>query len=158
MLILLTIWIFWLISVFNHFWQTARIKSDCNGKWTDNDLVRNWTLYYLTKVVKWLSCFVSTYLYVHWLCIFIMLHTRLEWIWALGVYVTQSNTRQWNIQISTHNATQSFGQLAKWLNARSGTRRFRVWFPLQSLKFQILRLLQARSSLTFRQLKSVDSL
>ena len=158
MLILLTMWIFWSISVFNHFRQTARIKSDCNGNWTDNDLVRKWTLCYLSKVVKWLSCFVSTYLYMHWLCTFIMSHKRLQWIWSLGMCVTQSCTRKWNIQISTHNATQSFSQIAKWLNAGSGTRRFRAWFPLQSLKFQILRLFQGRSSLTFRQLQSVDSL
>ena len=149
MLILLTMWIFWSISVFNHFRQTAR---------TGNDLVRKWTPYYLTKVVKWLSFFVSTYLYVHRLCTFIMSHKRLQWIWTLGVCVTQSCTRKWNIQISTHNATQSFSQIAKWLNAGSGTRRFRAWFPLQSLKFQILRLFQGRSSLTFRQLQSVDSL
>ena len=48
--------------------------------------------------------------------------------------------------------------LAKWLSVRLQTKWFCVRFQLQSLKLQILRLLRAKSSLTFRQLQSVDSL
>ena len=37
--------------------------SDCNGNRTHNHLVRKRTLNHLTKLAKWLSCVVSTYLY-----------------------------------------------------------------------------------------------
>ena len=46
----------------------------------------------------------------------------------------------------------------KCLNAHLRTKWLCVQVQLQSLKIQILYLLQARSSLTFRQLWSVDSL
>ena len=42
--------------------------------------------------------------------------------------------------------------LAKWLSVRLRTKWFWVRVQLQSLHLQILRLLRARSSLTFRQL------
>ena len=42
--------------------------------------------------------------------------------------------------------------LAKWLSVHLWTKWFWVWFQLQSLKLEILHLLWARSSLTFRQL------
>ena len=48
--------------------------------------------------------------------------------------------------------------LAKWLNVRLQTKWLWVRVPLQKLKLQILCLLRARFSLTFRQLESVDSL
>ena len=48
--------------------------------------------------------------------------------------------------------------LAKWLSVRLRTKWFWVRVQLQSLKLQIWHLLRARSSLTFRQLWSVDSL
>ena len=53
--------------------------------------------------------------------------------------------------VKTHNTAQSFGQFmnSNWLC---------VWIQLQSLKLQVLCLLRARSSLTFRKLQSVDSL
>ena len=47
---------------------------------------------------------------------------------------------------------------AKWLSVHLRTKWFWVQVQLQSLKLQISRLLRARSSLTFRQLQSVDSL
>ena len=46
----------------------------------------------------------------------------------------------------------------KWLSVRLWTKWLWVRVPLQSLKLQISRLFWARSSLTFRQLWSVDSL
>ena len=40
------------------------------------------TLNHLTKLVKWLTCFVCTHLYINWrLCAYIKLDTRLEWIY-----------------------------------------------------------------------------
>ena len=49
-------------------------------------------------------------------------------------------------------------RLAKWLSARLRTKWLWVRVPLLSPKLQISHLFQARSSLMFRQLKSVDSL
>ena len=51
-----------------------------------------------------------------------------------------------------------FASLAKWLSVHLWTEWLWVRVQLQSLKLQILRLLRARSSLTFRQMQSVDSL
>ena len=48
--------------------------------------------------------------------------------------------------------------LANWLSVRLWTKWLWVRVQLQSLKLQIPRLLWARSSLTFRQLESVDTL
>ena len=45
--------------------------------------------------------------------------------------------------------------LAKWLSVRLRSKWLWVRVQLQSLKLQISRLFQARSSLTFRQLESV---
>ena len=67
-------------------------------------------------------------------------------------------------RIRTHNyligkqTLNQLAKLAKWLSVRLPTKWLWVWIPLQSLKLQILRLLRERSSLTFRQLQSVDSL
>ena len=47
--------------------------------------------------------------------------------------------------------------LAKWLIVRLRSKWLWVQIPLQSLKLQISPLFQVRSSLTFRQLQSVDS-
>ena len=47
---------------------------------------------------------------------------------------------------------------SKWLSVRLQTKWLWVRIPLQLLKFQISRLFWARSSLTFRQLQSADSL
>ena len=63
--------------------------------------------------------------------------------------------------IRTHNhlvCKRTLNHLAKWSSVRLQTKW--LWFrvPLQSLKLQISRVFQARSSLTFRQLQSVDSL
>ena len=43
----------------HHIWSL----SDSNGILTHNDLVCKWTLNHLAKLVKWLSCVVSTYPY-----------------------------------------------------------------------------------------------
>ena len=61
----------------------------------------------------------------------------------------------------THNhlvCKQTLNHLAKWLNVHLRTKWLQVRVPLLSLKLQILHLFQARSSLTFRQLWSADSL
>ena len=54
---------------------------DCNGARTHNHLVHKWTLSYLAKLAKWLSCVVSTYLYGTFDYIFLSCHVRVsEWI------------------------------------------------------------------------------
>ena len=79
----------------------------------------------------------------------------------------QSETRTWQDNNIQSNApyrkvltTQlnHWASFTKWLRVHLWTKWLWVRVPLQSLKFQISRLLQARSSLTFRQLCSVDSL
>ena len=53
----------------------------------------------------------------------------------------------------------TLASLAKWLSVRLRAKVLVVVrVQLQSLKLQISRLFQARSSFTFRQLQSVDSL
>ena len=55
--------------------------SDCNWARTHNYLVRKLTLNHLAKLVKWLSCVVSTYLYGAFDCMFLPCHVRIsEWI------------------------------------------------------------------------------
>ena len=49
-------WFLWLF--------TYRNKIDCNGTRTHNHLVNKRTFNHLTKLVKWLGCIVSTYLYI----------------------------------------------------------------------------------------------
>ena len=56
------------------------------------------------------------------------------------------------IQISTHKQLNHLASLAKWLSVHLWTKWLWVRVQLQSLKLQISRLFQARSSLTFRQL------
>ena len=52
-------------------WNRRDIWSlnDCSGTWTNNHLVRKRTLNHLPKLTRWLSCVVSTYLYVAFDCI-----------------------------------------------------------------------------------------
>ena len=83
------------------------LLSDCNWTRTHNHLVRKRTLNHLAKLIKWLSCVVSTYLY--------------------GIYIYELSG----------------------CGFESGCSHF---------KLQISRLFQARNSLTFRQMWSVDSL
>ena len=60
--------------------KKMRDAGDCNGTRTHDQLICKRTLKYFVKLAKWLSCVVSTYLYGMLLCVFIMSHTRLEWI------------------------------------------------------------------------------
>ena len=53
--------------------------SDCNWTRTHNHLVRKQTLNHLAKLAKWLSCVVSTYLYIVFDCMFLLCHYRV-WI------------------------------------------------------------------------------
>ena len=60
-----------------HIWRL----SDCNGTRTHNHLLRKRTLNHLAKLAKWLSCVVSTYLYVPFDCMFLSCNVRVwEWI------------------------------------------------------------------------------
>ena len=55
--------------------------SDCNGIRTHYNLVPKGTLNNLAKLVNWLSCVVSTYLYSAFDCMFLSCHVRdSEWI------------------------------------------------------------------------------
>ena len=69
------------------------------------------------------------------------------------------NNIQWNTMYRYVLRTQfnRLASLAKWLSVHLWTKWLWVWAQLQSLKLQILRLLWARSSLTFRELQSVGS-
>ena len=53
---------------------------------------------------------------------------------------------------------QPLSSMAKWLSVRLWTKWLWVRVQLQSLKLHISRLLRVRSSLTFKQLQSADSL
>ena len=58
--------------------------SDCNGTKIPNHLVCKQTLNHLAKLVKWLNCVVSTYLYNTFDCMFLSCHVRVsEWIHTL---------------------------------------------------------------------------
>ena len=51
---------------------------------TDNHLVCKQTLNRLAKLAKWLSCFVSTYLYSAFDCMLLLCHVCIsEWIYSL---------------------------------------------------------------------------
>ena len=58
----------------------------------------------------------------------------------------------------TLNHLAKLAILPKWLNVRLRSKWSWIRVPLQSLKFQIWSLFQARSYLTLRKLQSVDSL
>ena len=67
-------------------WTRCEIWStiDCNVTRTHNHVVHKGTLNYLVKLVKWLSCVVSTYLYGTFDCMFLSCHVRIsEWIYIL---------------------------------------------------------------------------
>ena len=58
---------------------------------THNHLVHKRTLNHLAKLVKWLSCVVSTYLYGAFDCMFLSCHVRVsEWIYTLYLPECQS--------------------------------------------------------------------
>ena len=58
--------------------------SDCNGTQTHNHLVRKQTLNHLSKLTKWLSWVVSTYLYSAFDCMFLSCHVHVSgWIHTL---------------------------------------------------------------------------
>ena len=58
----------------------------------------------------------------------------------------------------SQHSSMFLASLAKWLSVRLWTKCLWIWIPLLSLKLQISRLFQARSSLAFRHRQSVDSL
>ena len=77
-----------------------------------------------------------------------------SWNW-LGISLLAWNSI---LLLPDCNGTQTHNQLAKWLSVRLRTKWLWFWVPSQSLKLQISRLFLTRSSVTFRQLLSVDSL
>ena len=68
--------------------------SDCNGTRTHNLVVRKLAHSHLSKLARWLSCVVSTYLYRTFDCMFLSRHVCVsEWIHSLelpdcNAYVT----------------------------------------------------------------------
>ena len=67
-------------------WNRCNIWSlgDCYKTWTHNHLICKWTLNHLTKLTKWLSCVVSTYLCSAFDCMFLLCHICIsEWIHTL---------------------------------------------------------------------------
>ena len=72
-----------------------------------------------------------------------------------GSYRNWTRTQNYLIRKRTLN---HWASLAEWLSVLLRTKWFWVRVQLQSLKRQISGLLRAKSSLTFRQLESVNSL
>ena len=67
--------------------QTS-IISDYNWIRTQNRLVRKRTLNHLTKLAKWLSCVLSTYLYIAFDCMFLSCQVRVsEWIQSIAAWM-----------------------------------------------------------------------
>ena len=115
--------------------------SDCNWTRTHNHLGLKRTCNHLAKLAKWSSCVVSTYLYGTLDCMFLSC-----------THAFQSESTLY----SCPNVNELSG--CGLSTERLRTKRIWVWVQLQSLKLQISRLLRARSSLTFRQLLSMNSL
>ena len=71
-----------------------------------------------------------------------------------------SETCTWHDKNIQSNATQlnHLASFTKLFSVHLRTKWLWIWVSLQSLKLQILCLFRARSSLTFRQIYSVDSL
>ena len=80
--------------------------------------------------------------------------------WPLTCVLNQLTDCSWTrtqdhlVRKRTLNHLAKLANLAKWLSVRLQTKWSWVRFQLQSLKFQILRLLWGRCPLTFRQLGS----
>ena len=60
--------------------------SDSNGIETHNHLVHKWTLNHLAKQAKWLSYFVSTYLYSAFDCMLLSCHARVS-VWICNLWL-----------------------------------------------------------------------
>ena len=76
----------------------------------------------------------------------------------LQVKKTAANGIQTQNRLVRKQTPNQLAKLAKWVSVRLRIKWLWVRIPLLSLKLQILHLFCARSSLTFRQLQSVDSL
>ena len=107
---------------------------------THNHLVRKRTLNHLAELAKWLSCVVSTYL-----------HGAFDWC-SYVTYAFQSESTLYSYLNITKFLARSWREIwsLRDCNWNSRTKWLWVWVQLRSLKLQILRLLRARSSLTFR--------
>ena len=67
-----------------------RVSVDCNGNRTHNHVVCKQTLNHLAKLAKWLSCFVRTYLYGAFDCMFLSCNVRpLKWIYTNGSQISK---------------------------------------------------------------------
>ena len=86
-------------------WRWHNTLSDCNWTRNHHHLVHKRTLNHLAKLVSWLSCVVSTYLYGAFDCMFFSCHVRVsEWIHTLQLpdfRVTLTHTwHEKNIQLT----------------------------------------------------------
>ena len=107
------------------------VVCDCNWTRTHNHLVHKWTINRLAKLAKWLSCFVSTYLYGAFDCMVLPCHVHVsEWM----------HVSEWILTTQLNH----LASLTKQLSIRLWTKWLWVQANLQSLKLQILRLLRAR--------------
>ena len=128
-----------------------------------------------------IQCVEVLFVWCIWLYVLIMSRTRFRlnphsvWMSKLpecqrSVYRVwiDSETCTWHVRTySQMHRTYKYSQhssiiwpvwLNDWVSVRLRTKWLWVRVQLQSLKLHISRLLRARSSLTFRQLQSVDSL
>ena len=109
--------------------------NDCNWTRTQNHLVCKQTLNHLAKLVKWLSCVLSTYLYGAFDCMFLSCHIRVsEWIHTLQLPECQG----------TPCSKQAQNLRFKWLQLDSNlvfnlrTKWFWIWVQLQSFKGNLI--------------------
>ena len=66
--------------------------SDCSWTRIQNHLVRKRTLNYFVKLVKWLSCVLSTYLYGAFDCMFLSCHVHVwEWIHTIVAWMSRNS-------------------------------------------------------------------
>ena len=112
------------------------ILNDCNWTRTKNHLVHKRILH-LAKLVKWLSCVLSTHLYSAFDCMFLSCHVRVsEWIHTLQFPECQGTPCSKQVQnlkfkwlqrdsnpepLSCKRTLDHFAKLAKWLRSVLGT-------------------------------------
>ena len=96
--------------------------SDCNWTRTHNHLVHEQTLNHLARLAKWLSCFVSTYLYSAFDCMFLSCCAHVsEWIHTL--YLPEFQGPPYSKQVQNLKF--------KWLQLDSNPQLFSSWTDTQ---------------------------
>ena len=137
---------------------------DCNRTQNQNHFVHDWTLNHLAKLalndwaVLWaLICMVHLTVYSYHATYTFQSESTLYSCLNVKELLARKRHNIWSLSdcngTLTHNQlVHKPSSLTKWLSVHLQTKCLWVRVLLQSLKLQISYLLQARSSLTFRQL------